>query len=307
MKPALISGALVVVSLLGCAREQQDTKVASSAESTVYALHYPEDVKAATAQLAADRAEATRLTSEIQATQLKQGASAETIAQVIDRADEAGRSEAMVFARGESTAVRGFFEDERGPLSARVSGAAQQKFADAQCQSTELDGAVSYALRDGVDKQLEKRLRARNDAYLVIEHSKASLPNGSVPSLQKLADDVAWGSYLVHIALREDKRRIERMLTERKQIQSTLERSIEEERAFRDRARNDAERKGADARLDALTTSLATLDGSTTAAEAELKDLEPQIDKARKDFEAAIDALKDQAEKAATTTTAQKS
>ena len=298
MKPALISGALVVVSLLGCAREQQETKVASSAESTVYALYYPEDVKTATATLTADKAEAARLTTEIQGTQLKQGASAETIAQVIDRADEAGRSEAMVFARGESTAVRGFFEDERGPLSARVAGAAQQKFADAQCQNTEVDGAVSYALRDGVDKQLEKRLRARNDAYLVIEHSKASLPNGSVPSLQKLADDVAWGSYLVHIALREDKRRIERMLTERKQIQSTLERSIEEERAFRDKARNDAERKAADARLDALTTSLATLDGSTTAAEAELKELDPQIDKAQKDFESAIASLKEQAEKA---------
>jgi hypothetical protein len=298
MKPSLLSGTVLMASLLACAHEQKEPTVASSAESTVYAQYYPEDVKTATATLSADKAEATRLTTEIQGTQLKQGASAETIAQVIDRADQAGRSEAMVFARGESTAVRGFFEDERGPLSARVSGAAQQKFADAQCQNTEVDGAVSYALRDGVDKQLEKRLRSRNDAYLVIEHAKSGLPNGSVPSLQKLADDVAWDSYLVHIALHEDKLRIERMLTERKQIQSTLEHSIEEERAFREKARTDGERKGSDARLDALTTSLASLDGTTQAAEAELKDLEPQIDKAQKDFEAAIKAVKDQAEQA---------
>jgi hypothetical protein len=298
MKPSLFSGALFLASVLACAPRQQETAVASSAESTVYASYYPEDVKAATAALTADKAEAQRLTTELTATELKQGTDAETIAQVIDRADEAGRSQAMVYARGETSTVRGFFEDERGPLSARISGATQQKLAEAQCQNAEVDGTVSYALRDGVDKQLEKRLRARNDAYLVIEHSRSALPNATVNSLQKLADDVAWGSYLVNVALLEDKRRLERMLVEKKQIQSTLERSIGEERGYRERARTDAEKKGSDARLDALTTSLAGLDGATAAADAEIKDLDAQIAKAKQDFNGALKSLKEQAEKA---------
>jgi hypothetical protein len=299
MKHSLVSGAILIACMAGCAaRQGEEPQVASSAESTIYASYYPEDVKAGAAQLAADKAEALRLTEELKATELKQGAGAETIAQVIDRADAAGRSQSMVFARGETSTVRGFFEDEQRPLSARISGAAQQKIAEAQCQNAEVDGAVSYALKDGVDKQLEKRLRARNDAYLVIEHSRSALPNASITSLQKLADDVAWGSYLVNIALPEDKRRLERMLGEKSQIQSTLERSITEERGFRERAKTDAERKGSDGRLDALTTALAGLDGSVAAAEVELKDLEPQLQKAKTDFEAALESLKDQAEKA---------
>lgn len=266
----------------------------SSAKEVGYAAAYPSLLEANRKQLVEDKTRATELTTQLREREVKSTASGELLVDIVERADAAGRSSSFVSAQREARAFRTFWEEERGPISARVSAAAQKQITEGGCKDVEVSGATSYALKDGFDKQLEKRVREHNDAQQLIDQNRGALGPAGYNELQKLADDIAYASYLVNVALIDDKNNIDRMLGERRSVSSTLEDSIEDERRFQgDAGRSKEERRASDERIAQLEKSKGTLDAASADAENEVKELEQTIRQAQSDYDAAFDALRD--------------
>jgi hypothetical protein len=273
--------------------------VLSSAKQTSYVLSYADHVTNRTSLLADDKTDAQRITTELpkRSESVKPDADPEILLEIVKLSDEAGKGQAFKDARDHDLAVRGFFDDERGPLTSRITNATQKQLAEGGVQNADVGNTVSFALRDGVDKQLEKRLREVNDAHLLIERHKGSLGASNVAAVQKLADDVAVASYLSHIALLEDKNELSRLIHERSSVESTINDAIEAEKSFQsEKARNDAERRASEQRVSELTKSRDAIPQAVTNAETASQNLDKAVEQARKDYEDALKNLESQIE-----------
>jgi hypothetical protein len=281
---------------LGCAGRQPQPIMISSAGATGYALDYPQRLSAETNMLVADRQKASELSQGLgtRANELKAGADPGLVLLIVQQADEVGHSEGFAVANDEGRGLHSFWDEERGPITARVNGAAQKQLTEAKCTQADVSGAIGYALKDGVDKQLEKWLRAHNEAQRTIERHKGSLGSANVSAVQKLADDIALASYLVNIALVLERNRISRLLSERSDIESTLSNEIDWERAFQAESHSAVDKKASQERMAALQKSRAAVPAAATSAEAARKDLDLQINDARKRYQSGLEALENE-------------
>jgi hypothetical protein len=277
-----------------CAGNQVQPVMVSSAGSAGYALGYPDRLAAETTMLNADKQQAAELAQGLgtRTRELKAGADPELLYVVAQQADEAGRSRAYASAFDEGRRLRTFWEEERNALTSRVSGAAQKQVTEAGCaQQPDLGGSVSYALKDGIDRQLAKRLRAQSEAHRTIELNKSALGAGNVAAVQQLADDIALSSYLVNVALVRERDRVSELLSERSDVDSTLGNAIEWEQGYQQADHTAAEKKDSQARVVDLDKSRAAIPPAASAAEEALRDLDQQIEQAREAHRAALDTL----------------
>lgn len=283
-----------MVLALGCAGRQLEPTIDSSAKEASYAAAYPTLIEYNRKQLVEDKTKSTELTEQLREHDIKSSADNQLLIDVVERADAAGRGASFVAAQREARAFRTFWEEERGPISARVTAAAQKQISEGGCKDVEVGGATSYALKEGFEKQLEKRVREHNDAQQLIEQNRSAFGQGGLADIQKLADDIAYESYLVNVALVDDKNNIERMLSERRSISSTLDRSLDDERRYQtEKARSKEEKKASDERIATLEKSKGSLDAAASDAENEVKELEQTIRQAQTDYDDAFDALRD--------------
>jgi hypothetical protein len=296
MKPPankLLLSLCLIAPTFGCAGRQMEPTIESSAKESSYAVAYPLLLEYSRKQLVEDKTKATELTAQIKEREVKSTADPELLVEIVERADAAGRSASFVAAQREARAFRTFWEEERGPISARVTAAAQKQVTEGGCD-VEVGGATSYALKEGFDKQLEKRVREHNDAQQLLEQHRNTLGAGGLAELQRLADDIAYDSYLVNVALIDDKNEIERMLSERRSVASTLDRSLSDERRYlAESAKTKEEKKASEERIAALAKSSGSLEAAAKDAEAEINELEQTIRQAEADYDAAFDTLRD--------------
>jgi hypothetical protein len=288
--------ALWLAVCVGCADKQLTPVMVSSAGGSGYALGYPEATTSAANKLVADMTQASLLSQKLGARtgDLKSGADPELLLIIVAQADEAGRGQAFAAAHGEDAAVRGFWEEERGPITGRVSGAAQKQVTEAGCTQAEVGGAVSYALKEGIDRQLEKRLRANNEAQRTIERNKATLGQANFSALQRLADDIAVMSYLVNSALVEDRDGAQYLLSEQGDVDSTLEDAIDNEHRWQqEKGATGAELKASQALVAELEKSRAGIEPAVAKAKAALQKIETEIKAARGNYETGLTALQD--------------
>lgn len=277
----------------GCAKNQLAPTIESSAAESNYAITYPVLLEAHREQLARDKSKATELTGQLQGRELKTNADPKLLEEIVEASDAAGRSQTFVAAQREARAFRTFWEEERGPIASRVTAAAQKQIADAGCgQDVDVGGATSYALKEGFERQLEKRVREHNEAQYVIERNRSAFPGPALTEVQKLADDIAYASYLVNVALIDDKDQIEHMLAEQRSVAGTLDESLERERKYlAEQAKTKEEKKVSEERIAELEKSKAGLDSAIRNAEGETKELEQTIRQAQGDYDAAYDGL----------------
>src|SRR5262249_43030098 len=149
-----------------CAHKQPQPIMVSSAYGDGYALAYPQRLSAESDALAADKQKTAEVVPKLQSrqTELKPGADPTLGLIIVQQSDEVGRSEAFATANDEARGIREFWDDERGRITGRVTAATQKPLSEANCTTqADLSGPIGYALKDGVDKQLEKRLRAHNE------------------------------------------------------------------------------------------------------------------------------------------------
>lgn len=277
----------------GCAGNQLTPTIESSAAESNYAITYPVLLEHQRKQLVEDKTKSTELTGQLSGRELKSNADPELLEEIVEASDAAGRSRTFVAAQREARAFRTFWEEERGPIASRVTAAAQKQIADAGCpQEVDVAGATGYALKEGFERQLEKRVREHNEAQYIIEHNRSAFPGPALAEVQKLADDIAYASYLVNVALIDDKDGIEHMLAEQRSVAGTLDDSLERERKYlAEQAKTKEEKKVSEERIAELEKSKAGLESAVRDAEGESKELEQTIRQAQGDYDAAYKAL----------------
>jgi hypothetical protein len=295
MKPSLAYSLLLLFS--ACAERQVVVRSSSSADAAGYAAAYPERIAERTATLKADAQRARSLNAELAARDkdLPLEVDPEFLLAVVEAADKTGRSEAFVAADHEARTVRGFWDEERGTIIGRAANAAQKQAADAGCpQELDVGPQLNHAVKDGVEKQLEKRLRDSSEASRLIEAHKATLGPANVQRVQKVADDVTYASYLVNVAVVEDRDSIEHLNRERGDVESALRRALEDEQHFRERdAKSPAEKRASEERTARLEKSRVALAPAGDKAEAAVRDLDPAVVQARDEYENALQKLLD--------------
>ncbi len=299
MDPRLLAAAFWLFLLTtGCAHQQPQPILVSSGNAEGYALGYAELLSAETTELVDDKLKTTELAQKLETLKggLKIDVDPQLLLLIVRQADEAGRSEAFANANEEDRRLRQFWDEERGRIAGRVSAAAQKQLTETSCTQVDVSGAIGPALKDGVDRQLEKRLRAENEAQRTIEQKKGTIGAANVNALQKLADEIALTSYLANVALVLDGRRIDRLLAERSDVESTLEDAIERERKVQAGRPSPAEQKASQERVVEYEKSRAAIPPAATSAEAARKDLDAVIESTRKQYQSSLDALEKQLE-----------
>ncbi len=276
--------------------------VVSSAGVPSYALGYPAALSAQTETLVADKKQAQTLSRGLptRSADFKASADPKLLLYIVQQSDQAGRGEAFAAAHADASASRQFWDEERGPITSRVSGAAQKQVTEAGCTKAEVGGAISYALKDGVDKQLEKRLRARNEAQRTIERNKNALGQANVAAAQKLADDVAMTSFLVNSELVFERDRLRVLLDEQGDVDSTLRRAAEDEVEWQKaKPATGADLKTSQELVSALQKSRSALPAAANGAENALVNIDLDIENARKEYQAGLDLIEEALEKQA--------
>lgn len=292
---------LALAASAACADKQPRPVVVSGAGLPGYAVGYASRLTVETNLLITDKQQANELSQQLSTRtgELKAGADPAVVLAVVREADHAGHTDAFARAYEEARGLRAFWEAERGPISARASAAAQKQLGEGNCgacSQLELGGTLGYAVGAGIDKQLDKRLHAANEAYRTIEYNEERIGTANVATMQKLADDIALTSYRVNIALPQSRDRVDALLAEQDDVDETLVRAIEWERNYLSQARSANEKRNSHERLNLLEASRTAIPSAVTAAKMARKDLDPQIEALRKRYADTLAALEEKLE-----------
>ena len=290
---SLILAPLLLLSAvpLGCSAPMPEPEVASSATQPGYAQDYPLAVEQIAKDFGRDDDDAQTLATgfSVYAKDLK-APDWKLVADVHRAANEAGRSRAYVDRNKEVDAARAFFSAEQDEIVKKVGGwatyACKQKGGDVELSST-----VSRSLSEVVTKQLEKRLRERNAAHVMIDRHRHELTKEDAAALEILADQISRASYLVHIAMVEEKVRLRALLAEAEQVKETLADYISDERAIGAKASKESHKIGSDARIDRANQAKSKVDGAISLGREMEKKMEERIKAAQKRHKDAFDAL----------------
>jgi hypothetical protein len=292
--------ALVVLSACAHANGGPDN-LHSSANGTSYALRYPQLLAAARDALSEDQKRARTLSAGLDKPIKVSDPSLPR--RVLDEADEAGTSEAFAQAYGSERSVAQLWSEERAALGARTSAAAQKLLADGNCADKDLAPAVQGALKDGLDKPLERRLRANNEAQRTLELHKARLAQGTLPAWQKTADEIALASHYAYVVLPADARALERLLDEQSSVEATLARAIDDERKIQTDP-HAGEQKASQDRVVEIEKVRAALDPEAELARKASSDAINQQRTAQDEYQAALKTIRERLDATAPPTVA---
>lgn len=290
---------MVSLSAGGCAGGQLEPTTVSSARGSGYALGYVDQLKRARETFESDDVRARELgaSSRAHAAALKPDVDRAIALRVVEQSDESGRGQSFSRSRDDERALRAIWEDERGALGARVGSAAQKEVLDAGCKEVDVQPAVQRALRDGFDRQLERRMRAANEGQRTLEQNKARLSPGNYATLAKLSDDLALASQLVHVALVEDVRELDRLIAERQDIDDTLSRTLDDERAIQSDPKKPSEQKASQERVVQIEKQRASIGPEVQKLEAERAQLAERQRLSASEYENTVQAVKDTLQK----------
>ncbi len=280
-----------------CASQKEEPLTASSAGQASYAESYPDQL-AATRQRSTDGETDARTTMQAMATypdELK-NTDYNGVLEVVNRADEAGRSSTYAQSYAEAEEVARFHTEEKEKLGQQVGGSVRYVLKEKGANQDQIDAGGSAAVRGmdkAVTKQLEERVRAHNEAHRYIEDNEETLGKANIEKLQKQADDIARASYVTNVQAVEQQRALKAQVDEASDVKSTLQKTIDSERAIAADANTTPGRKAAaEKRAAAAEASLGKLDAEVEQANASLKDLEKRNEQLKKDYDKALEDLK---------------
>jgi hypothetical protein len=292
----LMRSSVVLVSALAlgaCSAPKPEPEYATSATHGHYAREYPEKLTAVTKDFSDRRAEARKIMGEWgQYPGKLKDPNWARVQEIYERAGEDGRSYAYVARLKRVEGASLFFEAERDEINRKVAGSVAFTAKKKGCDES-VAGAAPPALKDAVEKQLEKELHEASEAQQLIERYRGELGKENAAALEKQADDIARASYLVHIELVEGKLRLVRMVGEADQIRKTADDAIAAEKAYQSGYKKitDAEKKASEARIAELTKAKAGIDAAVKQGEAVIPTIEDEIKKIQKEYEDALAAL----------------
>jgi hypothetical protein len=276
-----------------CSSSGKGPVLASSSGQTSYAVRYSDDLASSTKTVAdaqaREKAAAAGWAAHVDSLKKPDW---DKVTSIIDDSDQAGRSAGFADAHADSDAVKGFWDSEKDAITSKVAGGAQHSVKEAGC-GADVAGPVSFALNDAVTKQLQKRLRSRNEAFVTIERYKTSLGPQNVTALEKLADEISQASYDVHVLMVLQRERLSRMVADKDGVKKTLDRFIADENAYAaETGRTEPEKKASAERVAAANKTKAEVDGAAQQADTTAKQMEKTISDSTKDYDEALKALR---------------
>jgi hypothetical protein len=294
--------ALSAALALGCGPKKQDTLVASSATQAAYAERYPSELESTSStfdqreeEVRAVLAEVPTYTDGLTDPDWKQ------VHEIIDTADNAGRSSAYAERIQEVRHVQAFFEAEKAEIGRKAGGAAQYAAKQGGCDA-QVGGSVTSALNKAVEKQLEKRLRERNEAQQVLARYATSLEEHNASTLAIRVDRLSYASYVTWVELTETQRKLEKMIEDGEQVKVTADAFIAKEEAFQKGAkRTDAEKQASAARVEAMRASKSKADAAVAQAKQTVEKMKERLEKLQQDYNVIVGSLKGELEKKAGT------
>jgi hypothetical protein len=295
--PPRASLALAIAALAAspaCSAPKPEPEYATSTNHSHYARDYPADLGALTKGWNDRRAEARKIMADFSGYpgKFKDPPSWAHVGEVIDRADEDGRSYAYVERLRRVQGAAAFFDAEKDEINRKVAGSVAYTAKKKGCDEA-IAGAAPPALKDAVEKQLEKELHEASEAQQLVDRYRGELGKENAAALEKEADDLARASYLVHIALVEDKLRMTRMVAEADAIKKTADDDIAAEKAFQQGKKvTDADKKASDARIADMNKSKAGVDAAVKQASGVVPSLEDEIKKIQKEYDDALESLR---------------
>jgi methyl-accepting chemotaxis protein len=295
-KPVLIA-AFVVCCAAACSNQKPEPLYGSSSSQSGYAERYPESLGSARSRFSEQEGEAKQGSQDFATypDQLNDPSWPDVLV-VVEKADEAGRSAAYVERLQEVQHVQAFFKEEKDELGRRVGGAAQYAAKQKGCE-VDAYGATTHALDKAVEKQLEERLRAYNEAHRYIEDHEEELGKPNIEKLEDQADDISYTSYLVHVGVKQSKAEIEEMVQEASDVQKTLDDTIEEaQKVQADANASPGRKKAAAARLEKAQAAKSRIDSEVQQAQQAIQELDQRMDQLKKEYDEALKQLKDKIE-----------
>ena len=291
--------AVLAVGLASCTRADKGPVLTSSAGQPSYALGYADELDGSWRAMGEGQDQERRLTAGFAARvdELKKP-DWDVVRAVVDASDAAGSSAGFAGAHGRVDSVREFWGDEKTSVDAKVAGGAQYALKQASCASgcpsLDVGGPAAYALNEALDHDLQKRLRASNDAFLIIERQRTALGPANAAALEKLADDVAQASFVVHVALVVERDRLRKLLADKGSVLTTLDRFVQDERTYQVQpGRSDADKKASDQRVNDATKSKSQIAAAAAQADAASSGADQVIAGVTKDYDDALKALRD--------------
>jgi hypothetical protein len=286
---------LAAFALPACSAPKPEPEYASSATHSHYARDYPEKLNAVTKDFSDRRAEARKLMGELGSYpgKLKDPPSWAHVLEIEERADEDGRSHAYVGRLRRVEGASAFFEAEKDEINKKVAGSVAYTAKKKGCDEA-VAGAAPPALKDAVEKQLEKELHEASEAQQLVERYRGELGKDNAATLEKEADDLARASYLVHIEIVEDKLRLLRMVSEADQIRKTADDAIAAEKSYQasNKKLTDPEKKASEARIADMSKSKASIDSAVKQAEGVVPSIDDEIHKIQKEYDDAFEGLR---------------
>jgi hypothetical protein len=286
----VLAGALAA---FGCGPPPPEPAIQSSAPQSGYASRYPQELSASAAAFNDAEAMAQRTDADIPGypAKLKKPKWAPVL-QVVEEADAAGRSYDYVERIRRADGAAAFFEDRNEEITKKVAGAAQYAAKQKGCE-VDVAGPAAHALKESVKEQLERYVRDRNEAHRTIERHREALGKENAAELEKQADSISYASYLVHIAMVEEKLRMRRLIEEMESVKASTDQAIAAERAFQgEPGRTDAEKKASQERVEELNKAKGTLESAAEQARNASENLEDRIAAAQKRHTESMDKIK---------------
>lgn len=288
---SFIGVAALLALTTGCSSSAKAPAVAAAGGHAAYAVRYDEELTGATKAFADAQAREKTLSSGLAAyvDQLKKP-DWQKVEVVIDDSDDAGKSADFADAANDATAIKNFWDAEKGEITGRVAGSPQVK--ESGCSSEAGNNAIAYALNEAINKRIQKRLRARNDAFVLIERNRVSL-GANAATLEKLADDVSEASYDVHVLMLLQRQRLQRLVADKSDVKKTLDKYVQDETAFQaEPGRTDAEKKASADRVTTANKHKGEIDNAAAQAEQVVKDMDKSIESSTKEYDEAFKSLK---------------
>jgi hypothetical protein len=279
---------------VACSAPKPEPEIASSSNHAHYARDFPDHLNALVKDFSDRRAEARKLSRDFGNVPGKlKDPNWTHVLEIVDRADEDGKSWAFVERSRRVEGASAFFDAEKDEINKKLVGSVAYTAKKKGCDES-VAGAAPPALKDVVEKQLEKELRDASEAQQLVDRYRGELGKENVGTLEKAADDISRASYLVHIQIVEDKVRIVRLVGEADQVKRTADDAVSAEKAYQTGYKKitDAEKKASEARIADLTKAKAGVDAAVKQGEGVISNVDDEIKNAQKEYQDAFDALR---------------
>jgi hypothetical protein len=290
--------ALAAAVLLGGAacneKNGKGPKVAESTDQPAYAIRYPENLQRTSGNAAGHEEKTRTAMSKWSAFpgQVKDPADWKVIGQIIDAADEDGKSSSYDQEAEQQAQVQSFIDQEREPIVKKIGGSAQYAAKQGGC-NVDVYGAVSGGMKDAFEDRYKERIRERGDAYILIERNKEKIGKPNVAAVEETAATVSEASWRVNIAMERERDRLQEQVGQASGVRSTLQEFIEDEKKLQAEAgRTPDEVKASQERVQVAEKSLAALDGAEQQAKDAVAQYEQKQKALKQEHEDALKALK---------------